>query len=84
MKCKFNGLFNDVIQECNAKERKDRIWVYSSVGLYSYEHQHDEGNTMQRIVYIIAYCELAFFMSFFLFHAAETGGGEYGEDGDSD
>ena len=34
--------------------------------------------------YIIAYCELAFFHVFFLFRAAETGGGEYGEDGDSD
>ena len=42
-------VLDDQTQECNAGERKDRIWVYPSVVLCFYKHQR-EGDTMQRII----------------------------------
>ena len=41
--------FDDLTQELNAKECKDRTWVYPSVALRSYKYRR-EGNAAQRMV----------------------------------
>ena len=41
------------MQECNAEERKDRIWVYPCVSLCCGEHQHERDATQRRAYYVV-------------------------------